>query len=211
MNKSYVYRHRRLDNYEVFYVGIGSNKYRAYNTKTRSSFWKKITNKTKYQVEILAENLSWEDACDLEKLLISEYGRKNLSTGSLCNLTDGGEGTLGRKVSEKTKNKISQSNIGKKASKETIENLKKSHLGIKLSEKSIIKRTINSKDIICKKNKTSKYKGVCWSKSKNKWRASIHMNKKQNHLGYFDTEIEAHKFYQKHLEDKITKLKQVIE
>lgn len=45
------------------------------------------------------------------------------------------------------------------------------------------------------KRGTSSYKGVCWSTAKNKWRANIMINKKQTHLGYFETEKEAAKSY----------------
>ena len=90
-----VYRHRRLDTNEVFYIGIGSNLKRAYNKNKRSKFWKHITNKVEYSVEIIAENLTKELACELEKLLIKEYGRIDLGLGQLVNMTDGGEGSLG--------------------------------------------------------------------------------------------------------------------
>jgi hypothetical protein len=47
------------------------------------------------------------------------------------------------------------------------------------------------------KNKTSKFKGVCWSNSKNKWRSYINVNKKAKHLGYFASEKEAAIAYNK--------------
>jgi hypothetical protein len=206
MNNACVYRHRRLDTYEVFYVGIGGNKYRPLNKNNRTEYWKRIVNKAGYQVEILAENLSWEDAADLEKLLISEYGRKDLETGILINMTDGGEGTLGRKLSKATKNKISKSNTGKKYSQEHIQKLKGSHLGIKLRKESIIKRTISCSKITRNVIKTSKYKGVSWCKRKNKWRATIRMNNKYIHLGYFELEKKASLIYNKALVEKIKEL-----
>jgi len=46
---------------------------------------------------------------------------------------------------------------------------------------------------------TSKYTGVCFDKSRNKWMASIHVNKKTVNLGRFDKEIEAHLAYKKYL------------
>lgn len=39
--------------------------------------------------------------------------------------------------------------------------------------------------------KTSKFKGVCWDKSKNKWMASIHFNYKGIFLGRFHKEKDA--------------------
>lgn len=48
-----------------------------------------------------------------------------------------------------------------------------------------------------KKNKgTSKYPGVSWDKSRQKWRAYITINKKQKHLGRFNEEQEAAKAYE---------------
>jgi hypothetical protein len=49
----------------------------------------------------------------------------------------------------------------------------------------------------CKgRSKTSKYKGVSWSK-RNKWASVISLNLKRIHIGYFDDEIEAAKAYDK--------------
>ena len=42
---------------------------------------------------------------------------------------------------------------------------------------------------------SSKYQGVCWHKSRNKWKARISVNKKLIHLGYFDDELEAANTY----------------
>ena len=44
-------------------------------------------------------------------------------------------------------------------------------------------------------NKTSKYVGVCWYKSRKKWRALIRINGKQKHLGFFNVEEEAAEVY----------------
>lgn len=42
---------------------------------------------------------------------------------------------------------------------------------------------------------TSKYKGVSWRKSRNKWVIHITINGKQKHVGSFSNEIEAAKAY----------------
>ena len=39
--------------------------------------------------------------------------------------------------------------------------------------------------------KSSKYKGVSWAKREQKWRASISVNNKAKHLGYFDNQEKA--------------------
>jgi hypothetical protein len=107
---AYLYRHIRLDKNEPFYIGIGSDKnyLRAYNKKGRSFSWKDIAYKFKYEVEIILDNLTWEEACIKEIEFIKLYGRKDLNIGPLTNLTDGGEGQFGRKDSIETKIKKSK-------------------------------------------------------------------------------------------------------
>ena len=153
---AYVYKHIRLDTNEVFYVGIGSGitYKRAYKVNGRTQFWQNITKKTNYQVCIVKDGITWEEACFLEKELIKLYGRRNLETGSLVNLTDGGEGMVGYKMTEEQKafhrqtlskhrsktNEINRNlKLGKKLSKETIDKLQ----GRKLSDKS--KQVISEK------------------------------------------------------------------
>ena len=45
------------------------------------------------------------------------------------------------------------------------------------------------------KQVSSKYKGVCWDKSREKWLACIGKNNQQINLGRFDDEVEAAKAY----------------
>ena len=46
------------------------------------------------------------------------------------------------------------------------------------------------------KDNTSGFIGVCFHKQANKWMASISINNKQKHLGYFTTPEEASKIFQ---------------
>ena len=110
-----VYQHRRMDTNEVFYVGIGVDEKRPYDKNKRNRVWKNIVKKCKdYEVEILHENLSYQECKVIEIDLIRKYGRKDLGTGSLCNLTDGGDGTVGWIVSEETLKKMSEGKTGEK-------------------------------------------------------------------------------------------------
>lgn len=118
---AYLYRHIRLDKNEPFYVGIGSDDTykRANSVKSRNKHWKNITAKTEYRVDILFDDITWEEACEKEREFISIYGRNN-SGGYLCNLTDGGEGVLGLMVSEESREKMRLAQIGKIQSEEQI-------------------------------------------------------------------------------------------
>lgn len=107
-----VYRHIRLDKNEPFYIGIGRNIKRAYETKTRNDLWKKIVSKSDYEVQILIDGLTWEQACVKEKEFIKLYGRKDIGTGILANMTDGGEGN--QNFSLEVRQKISRANKGNK-------------------------------------------------------------------------------------------------
>ena len=137
---AYLYRHIRLDKNEPFYIGIGTDingKYRrAYNKTKRNIFWKNIINKTKYEVEIILEDLTLEEANRKEMEFIKLYGRRDKNQGTLVNLTDGGDGTKGFSFSpsEETRKKLSISGKGRKISNETIEIIRITHTGKILSE-----------------------------------------------------------------------------
>jgi hypothetical protein len=49
-----------------------------------------------------------------------------------------------------------------------------------------------------RKDNQSGFKGVSWHKQRKKWAARIMIDKKYQHLGLFDTKIEAAKVYNQH-------------
>lgn len=53
----------------------------------------------------------------------------------------------------------------------------------------------NQANSVIRKDNTSGYKGVCFNKKRNKWRARIYINNKQISIGYFDTPELAHMAY----------------
>lgn len=156
MNDKVLYFHINVTTGEVFYVGIGNSK-RPYKRSSRSKFWNNIVSKDSYDIIIEEDNLTWEQACELEKYWISRIGRRDLGLGTLVNLTDGGEGATnhsdenkeisrkiglsnkGRTHSEAAKKKIGESttirNIGRVVSKHTRE-----LIGIKASERQLGKK-----------------------------------------------------------------------
>jgi len=115
-----VYQHRRLDNNELFYIGIGKTEKRAYSKNGRNKYWNRIVSKVGYKVEIVLEGLTWKEACDKEKELIKEYGRRDLNTGILVNMTGGGDGTLEivKTLSKEHKKNIGLAMVGKFQSEE---------------------------------------------------------------------------------------------
>jgi hypothetical protein len=129
--KTYLYTHTRLDTNEVFYVGIGTqdNYIRASRSHNRTNYWNNVVKKCGWKVDILYDNLSWEDACKKEKELIALYGRVDLGTGTLVNLTNGGEGTLGHKHTNETKAKMAKTRKGRKYSEEHKLKTKNSMIG----------------------------------------------------------------------------------
>jgi hypothetical protein len=117
-NNWYVYRHIRLDKNEPFYIGIGNKKNyaRAYQIKPdrRNTIWNKIFSKTEIEVEIILDNLTKSQASEKEKEFIQLYGRKDLNSGCLCNMTDGGDGIWNCLRSDETKNKLREQKLGSK-------------------------------------------------------------------------------------------------
>lgn len=200
MKNKVVYRHLKPCG-EVFYIGYGS-KARAHSKHGRNKHWNNLVNKYGLEVQILCYNLSKVEAKELEIILIDWYGRKDLKTGLLCNKTKGGDGGNGLKYhSKETKEKMSLAQKGRKATEETRKKLSESHKGIKHSKESLLKRSLSHMETPKYRGKC-KYKGVCFCKKRNKFRATIYLNNKNVHLGYFENEIDAHYKYEEMLEIK---------
>jgi hypothetical protein len=136
MRKYYVYHHYRKDTGEIFYVGMGHEN-RCYDKRKRNKWWNNIVKKHGYYVEIVYDNLTFEEAEVIEIMLIAKYGRLDKNTGILVNMTDGGGGSRNKVVSEKTKQLLSKINTGKKASKETRKKISRALKGKKKPKLSI--------------------------------------------------------------------------
>lgn len=127
----FVYMHIKETTGEPFYIGKGKDN-RAVSKGGRSEYWKRITNKYGFDVIILEENLSEQEAFNKEVYWINRIGRKDLGNGPLINFTDGGDGASGRILTDEHKRKISKSHIGLGWSEET----RKKLTGIKKSKAS---------------------------------------------------------------------------
>jgi hypothetical protein len=146
MNNFYTYAYLRQDG-TPYYIGKGRN-YRAFKKNHG------VSVPPKDRILFLKENLSEQEAFRHETYMISVLGRKDIGTGILRNLTDGGEGTSGhvmseehrRKIgewqrglkrgsrSEECKVKISEANKGKKRTEEQKRRMSEAHKGGKHSE-----------------------------------------------------------------------------
>lgn len=180
---AYVYRHIRLDKNEPFYIGIGSDeRYKRANEKARrSTIWKNIVAKTDYHIEILFDELTWDEAKSKEIEFIKLYGRKNLDNGTLANMTDGGDGMINivftlehrRKISEGLKKRVIPDSMREKLRKyklgipnspEVRKKISEANKGRKLSIDNILKlkqRTGDKNPMFGKtKNKCPNYKGL---------------------------------------------------
>ncbi len=101
-----VYIHKTADKNIPFYVGIGSHMRANSGGTRRTKWWHNIVNKHGRKVDITADGLSWERASLLEKFLIQEMGRKDIGTGGLVNMTNGGDGRCNSPQSQATKEKL---------------------------------------------------------------------------------------------------------
>ena len=128
----YAYVYRDPITNIPFYVGKG-NKKRAYVhlSRTDNNLLPNKLRKMKRMgiipdIEIIPA-LDEQHAFFLEECLISVFGRMNIDTGSLLNLTDGGEGVSGRIVSEADRKRHSQAITGKRHTVETKQKMSEAH------------------------------------------------------------------------------------
>lgn len=165
-----------LDDGTPYYIGKGHGK-RAWDTKR-----KHIPNK-KSLIVILESNLTELGAFALERRLIKLFGRKNLKTGNLINLTDGGDGRSGYIPSLATKRKLSKAMAGKTLSKEHRQKISNSTIGVKKSEKTKLKikmSKLGSIQSVESNKKRSETLKTTWSKKSKDELAAINNKRSQN-------------------------------
>jgi hypothetical protein len=83
----YTYAYLRIDK-TPYYIGKGRGR-RMFDRSNRRSC---SLPKDRKRIIYLKKNLTEEEAFKHEKYMIDVFGRKDLGTGILRNLTDGGEG-----------------------------------------------------------------------------------------------------------------------
>lgn len=123
-----VYFHRHPQTNEIFYVGIGAKKDRAYcrSKKSRNRYWHRYVAKHGEPiVEIVHTVETRKEAIELELKYISEFGRKCDGSGCLVNITLGGDGgALGVKRTKEQIERQAAAMRGKKRSPRSIANYK---------------------------------------------------------------------------------------
>lgn len=130
-NTNYIYVYKHPITEIPFYIGRSSVKRRANfhlyetmeNARNRLKFntIQKIRRECKCDpiVEILIEDLTYEESLQWEKDLIQLIGRKSLKTGPLTNLTEGGEGVIGYKHTPEALEKLKKNSLGNSYAKGT--------------------------------------------------------------------------------------------
>ena len=102
----YTYAYLR-ENRTPYYIGKGCYR-RAYRRNGKPCG----VPKDKNRIIFLKQNLTEEDAFRHEIYMIAVFGRKDLGTGILRNMTNGGDGISGYSHTEETKKLLSEKNSG---------------------------------------------------------------------------------------------------
>ena len=110
MNEFYVYMYLREDG-TPYYVGKGKDK-RAFSGS------RNLNKPSEDRIVFPYTNLTEEESFQKEIELIAKYGRKDIGTGILRNLTDGGEGASGAKRTPEQVERLRLSLMGKKRTAE---------------------------------------------------------------------------------------------
>ena len=125
-----VYKHRKASDGSVFYIGIGDSK-RPSCRRDRNNHWNNIVKKHGFEYEIVFAGLTKDQAVNAEKWLIGLYGRIDLKSGCLVNMTDGGDGVKSWIPDESWREKQSKAKKGKPRPEEVKIKISKTKTGVK--------------------------------------------------------------------------------
>jgi len=194
--------------YKPFYIGKGKNR-RYLDKCGRNPIFKNKINKIKKSelepiIIKLYENLNEKESFEKEIELIEKFGRIELGTGPLVNMTIGGDGKSGNIVSEETKKKIRKdfSDIKKEFERRNY---------ILLSEEKDYKNAFTKLKYICNEGHEC---FISWSNFQRGCGCSVCDNEKQKKIFYdIKQEFERRKYKllteEKDYKDNDTKLKYI--
>lgn len=140
-NRFYVYAYLRAKDSDhgkkltPYYIGKGQGNRASSKSgrgASRSKGRRAPTPKDKSYITFIQEGLTEPEAFALEIYSIALYGRIDIGTGILRNMTDGGEGGSG--ISDETRRRRGAARAGKLLSKETRQKISAALKGRKLSE-----------------------------------------------------------------------------
>ena len=139
----YTYLYKDPKTNVPIYIGKGTNE-RAWDHLVSKSHLGNLLRKRireGYEIHpIINFEVDEQTALFMEEVWIEQYGRLDIKTGTLLNLTNGGEGTSGRKHTEETKRKIGEANakslLGHYPTQETIEKRRVGQTGKKRTDAS---------------------------------------------------------------------------
>lgn len=129
--KFYVYAYLRDKDSDTakagtpYYIGKGTGK------RYIDKHGKTPVPKNRNNIVFLEKNLTDLGAIALERRYIKWYGRKDICTGILLNLTNGGDGHSGFKRTQEAIEKLAKFNTGKKHSEETRKKISEANSGSK--------------------------------------------------------------------------------
>ena len=135
----YTYAYLREDR-TPYYIGKGKGR-RLYKKRSKGV----NPPKDKSRIIFLKQNLTEEEAFKHEIYMIAVFGRKDLGTGILYNLTDGGEGMSGILMSDETKKKIGIARSGRTHSEESRKKISENQKGKYISDESRLKMSESQK------------------------------------------------------------------
>ena len=163
----YIYEYLRED-HTPYYIGKGQGN-RAFTKQGHT-----VPLPPRSRIRIIKKDLTDIEARNLEIELIAKYGRKDLGTGILRNLTDGGNGTAGRIQTQATRKLIGEANSRRVWSEESKQKLREHNKNTKQTLESNAKRsrTLKGRKVpltyiscVCCKKSTSLTNFIRWHKN----------------------------------------------
>ena len=139
-----------------------------------------------------------------ENYMVSDAGNvKNIKTGRILKPGNDSRGyymvvlSIAGKVSTKKVHRlVAETFLENPDGKKCVDHIDNNKLNNNITNLRFATHTENQQNVSISSKNTSGFKGVCFRKANNKWRAQIKIDGKNKHLGYFDTIDEAIKVRQ---------------